>query len=215
MTEEYTTLLANNTWGLIFRPNGVNVVTGKWVYHHKLHPDDSLNRYKARWVLRGFTQQPGVDFGETFNPAVKPATICTILSIGLSHDWLIHQLDVKNTFLHNTLIEVVYSEQPSGFTNSTNPDHVCRLNKSLYGLKQASCARSLCLSYSISWFCWRLFRHFTLHLSACLEYGISDQLLRQIIAALTVEFSMKDMGPLHHFLGMFVTRHNGGLFLSQ
>jgi hypothetical protein len=102
MIEEYTAIQANNTWDLVSCPRGVNVVTGKWVYRHKFHSDGSLDRYKARWVLRGFTQQPGVDFGEIFSTVVKPATIRTILSVGLSHNWPIHQLDVKNAFLHGT-----------------------------------------------------------------------------------------------------------------
>lgn len=97
----------------------------------------SLECYKARWVLCGFTQRPGVDFGETFSPVVKPATIRTVLTVALSHDWPVHQLDVKNAFLHGTLDETVYCVQPSGFDDSKCPDFVCRLNKSLYGLKQA------------------------------------------------------------------------------
>jgi hypothetical protein len=71
---------------------------------------------------------------------VKPTTIQTVLSLGLSRHWPIHQLDVNNAFLHGSLTETIYAEQPSSFTDSTHPDHVCRLNKSLYGLKQVPCA---------------------------------------------------------------------------
>jgi hypothetical protein len=112
-------------------------VTGKWVYRHKLLPDGSLDHYKARWVLRGFTQQAGADVGQTFIPVIKSATIHTVLSVALSHNWPVDQLDVKNVFLHGTLIETVYCEQPSGFIDSAHPDYVYHLNKSLYGLKQA------------------------------------------------------------------------------
>lgn len=137
MHEEFTALQANNTWVLVPCPPGANVVSGKWVFCHKLNPDGSLDRYKARWVLRGFTQRPGIDFGETFSPVVKPATIRTVLTVALSQDWPIHQLDVKNAFLHGTLTETVYCVQPAGFVDPTRPCDVCRLNKSLHGLKQA------------------------------------------------------------------------------
>jgi hypothetical protein len=97
----------------------------------------SFDRYKARWVLRGFTQRPGVDYDETFSLVVKPATVRTVLSITVSRDWPIQQLDVKNAFLHGTLTETVYCSQPTGFADPAHPDLVCRLKKSLYGLKQA------------------------------------------------------------------------------
>ena len=137
MEEEYAALLANQTWDLVPHPSGCNVVTGKWIWTHKRRADGTLERYKARWVLRGFTQRPGVDYDETFSPVVKPATVRTVLSLALSRTWPVHQLDVKNAFLHGTLSETVYSSQPAGFVDSSCPDMVCQLNKSLYGLKQA------------------------------------------------------------------------------
>jgi len=137
MEEEHAALLKNHTWDLVPRPPRANVVTGKWVFKHKFNADGSLEWYKARWVLRGFTQRSGVDFSETFSPVVKPATVRTVLSLALSNRWPIHQLDVKNAFLHGTLTETVYSMQPAGFEDSAHPDFVCQLNKSLYGLKQA------------------------------------------------------------------------------
>lgn len=230
MNEEYSALIANNTWQLVPRPSGANVVTGKWVYRHKFRPDGSLERYKARWVLRGFTQRPGVDFGETFSPVVKPATIRTVLTIALSQNWPVHQLDVKNAFLHGTLDETVYCVQPSGFVDSTHPDFVCRLNKSLYGLKQAPRAwysrfASHILSMGFvgarsdnSLFVFRR-GHETVYLLLYVDDIIltasSDALIRRVIMALQEEFSMKDLGPLHHFLGLSVSRQNGAFLLSQ
>ena len=114
-----------------------NVVTRKWLFRHKLTSDGSLDRYKARWVLRGFTQRLGVDYDETFSPVIKFATVRAVLSLALSRNWAIHQLDVKNAFLHGTLTETVYYSQPTGFIDAANLDMVCRLNRSLYGLKQA------------------------------------------------------------------------------
>lgn len=137
MQEEFRALCSNHTWDLVPPPPRANIVTGKWVFRHKLKSDGSLDRYKARWVLRGFSQKPGVDYDEIFSPVIKPATIRTVLSLALSYNWPVHQLDVKNAFLHDTLAKIVYCHQPSGFVDATKPSHVCRLNKSLYGLKQA------------------------------------------------------------------------------
>jgi hypothetical protein len=133
MQSEFDALKANNTWTLVPWPPGVNIVTGKWVFRHKFLSDGSLHRYKARWVLRGFTQRPGIDYDETFSPVVKPATVRLVLSLALSRSWPMHQLDVKNAFLHGHLTETVYCAQPSGFLDASRPDHVCRLNRSLYG----------------------------------------------------------------------------------
>jgi hypothetical protein len=115
MSEEFEALKANNTWDLIPRPPGVNLISGKWIFRHRLHPDGSLACYKARWVLRGFTQRSGIDFDETFSLVVKPATIWTVLTLALGRDWPIHQLDVNHAFLQGTLSETVYCVQPSGF----------------------------------------------------------------------------------------------------
>jgi hypothetical protein len=137
MEEEYAALLANRTWDLVPRPPGSNVIIGKWIWTYKRWADGTLERYKACWVLRGFTQWPGVDYDETFSPVVKPATVRTVLSLALTRSWPVHQLDVKNAFLHGLLIETVYYSQPARFVDSSCPDMVCRLNRSLYGLKQA------------------------------------------------------------------------------
>jgi hypothetical protein len=85
----------------------------------------------------GVSHNTAVDYDETFNPVVKPATIRTVLAIAASHDWLIQQLNVKNAFLHDTLSETVFCSQPTGFADLAQLDLVCRRNESLYGLKQA------------------------------------------------------------------------------
>jgi hypothetical protein len=103
MEAECEALQANHTCDLVPSPPGTNVVTGKWIFKLKLHADGSLERYKARYVLRGFTQRPGVDYDETFSPVVKPATIRTVLTLALSRNWPVHQLDVTDAFLHGTL----------------------------------------------------------------------------------------------------------------
>ena len=92
----------------------------------------------------GKTQQVGMDCGETFSPVMKPAIICTILSLTLSKAWSVHQLDVKNAFLHGDLKETIFMYQPMGFRDPTHLDYVCLPKKSLYGLKQASRAWCKC-----------------------------------------------------------------------
>ena len=128
MRDEFNALQQNNTWTLVPTPPGVNVVSGKWVFRHKFHSDDTIARYKARWVCHGFSQQQGIDFDETFSPVVKPSTIRVVLSLAVSSSWPIHQLDVKNAFLHGTLNETVYCQQPSGFEGPSSPNYVCLLN---------------------------------------------------------------------------------------
>jgi histone deacetylase 1/2 len=98
MLDEFNALLQNDTWQLVPPPTGANIVSGKWVFRQKFHSDGSLSRYKARWVCRGFSQQHGIDYDETFSPVVKPSTIRTVLSIAISSSWPVHQLDVKNAF---------------------------------------------------------------------------------------------------------------------
>ena len=137
MKEEIVALHQNKTWILIPRSNDMNVIGCKWVYKTKLKADGTLERLKARLVAKGFNQIPGIDFLETFSPVVKPATIRIVLSIALSHNWDIRQLDVKNAFLHGKLDKPVFMEQPPGFINEKYPHHVCKLDKALYRLKQA------------------------------------------------------------------------------
>jgi hypothetical protein len=95
MVEEYGALISNGTWELVPRPQGSNVVTGTWVFTHKLRADGTLDHYKACWVLRGFTQRPRVDYDETFSLVGKPATVRTVLATAVSRDWPIQQFDVK------------------------------------------------------------------------------------------------------------------------
>jgi hypothetical protein len=86
MQAEYDAWITNDTWSLVSWPPGVNLVTGKWIFCHKLLADGSLDRYKACWVLSGSAQWPGIDYDETFSPVVKPAIVRVVLSLALSQD---------------------------------------------------------------------------------------------------------------------------------
>ncbi|GKA07882.1 ribonuclease H-like domain-containing protein [Tanacetum coccineum] len=108
-----------DTWILVPRPSDANIVRSLWLFRHKYNVDGTLNRYKARLVANGSTQLKGIDVDETFSPVVKSATICMVLSLALSRHWPVHQLDVKNAFLHGSLSETVYMQQPPGRVSDT------------------------------------------------------------------------------------------------
>ena len=146
MKTEFTALQHNQTWKLVPRSTFMNVISCKWVFKLKHKYDGSIERYKARLVAKGFKEEDGFDYDETFSPVIKITTVRILLSLAISQRWLIHQLDVSNAFLHGELQETIFMEQPPGFINSAFPHHVCQLNKSLYGVKQAPRAWFLKLS---------------------------------------------------------------------
>ena len=108
MNDEFDALLQNQTWTLVPPLEASNVIGCKWVFRLKRKADGSIDRYKAQLVAKGFHQEPGLDYGETYNPVVKPTTVRLVLSLALYSGWPIHHIDIQNAFLHGTLIEVVY-----------------------------------------------------------------------------------------------------------
>ena len=136
MDVEIAALEFNKTWTLIPLPPHKKAVGCKWVYKFKYRSDGNVERYKACLVVKGFTQQEGLDFIETFSPVVKMTIVKTLLTVSPVRGWHLTQLDVNNAFLHGDLHEDVYMQFPQGFHYKGGM--VCKLNKSLYGLKQAS-----------------------------------------------------------------------------
>ncbi|KAK9062637.1 hypothetical protein SSX86_019825 [Deinandra increscens subsp. villosa] len=230
MQNELRALQLNKTWTLVPRPTDANVVGSKWLFRTKLRADGSLDRYKARLVAQGFSQVPGLDFSHTFSPVVKATTIRTVLSLATMYDWKLHQLDVNNAFLHGTLSEEVFMEQPPGFIDQNFPHHVCRLNKAIYGLKEAPRAWFQRLSAFLlanGFVCSRANPSlFIFKCDTCIIYllvyvddliltGNHEQTVRSFITRLHSEFAIKDLGDLNYFLGLEVTNVSDGLFLSQ
>ncbi|KAI3686614.1 hypothetical protein L1987_80294 [Smallanthus sonchifolius] len=230
MTDEFRALIDNKTWELVPKQPSMNIVRSMWIFKHKKKADGTLERYKARLVCDGRSQQVGVDCGETFSPVVKPATIRTVLSLALSKSWPIHQLDVKNAFLHGNLNETVFMHQPMGFHDPTYPNHVCLLKKSLYGLKQAPRAwyqrfadfvskmgfkHSQCDHSLFIFNQGHQMAFILLYVDDILLITSSDDLRKKFMTRLSKEFAMKDLGPLSYFLGISVTRDSTSIFLSQ
>ena len=136
MQEEIAALKANHTWDIEPCPPTIVPLGRKWVYSIKVRSDGSLDHYKAQLVALGNNKEYGVNYEETFAPMAKMITVCTILALAASSDWPLHQMDVKNAFLHGDLKKCIYMKPPPGlFPFPTS--HVCKLHHSLYGLKQA------------------------------------------------------------------------------
>lgn len=145
MQEEFDALQRNQTWSLVPSSEAPNLIGFKWVYRTKYKSDGSILLTKARhWlqrnlkahlVAKGFNQRPGIDYKETFSPVLKPATLRLVPTLSTSHNWSFRQLDINNAFLQGNLHENVYMTQPPGFANPSFPNHVCKLNKAIYGLR--------------------------------------------------------------------------------
>jgi hypothetical protein len=134
MDEELSALHKTDTWDLVPLPPGKSVVGCRWVYKIKTNFDGSIEQYKARLVVKGYSQQYGMDYEETFAPVAKMTTIRTLIVVASIRQWCISQLDVKNVFLNGDLQEEVYMAPPPGISHDFG--YVCKLKKALYGLKQ-------------------------------------------------------------------------------
>ena len=230
MSAELTALMRHHTWDLVPPPLHCNPVGCKWVFRVKRKSDGSIDRFKARLVAKGFHQRPGLDCKKTFSLVVKPATIRTVLIIYVMQGWSLRQLDVNNAFLRGKLHEIVYMIQPPGFKYLSYPNYVCRLQKTIYGMKQAprewysalkkkimalgftnSKADNFLFIYKTAFvLCFLLVYVYDLVIT-----GNDNTFVSSIVAQFGVAFSLKDMGPLHFFLGMEVIPTTYDLFLSQ
>lgn len=230
MDSEFNALQEQQTWALVPFSQGMNVVGCKWVFHTKLNSDGSLNKHKAWLVAKGFHQQPSVDFIETFSPVVKHSTIRVVLAIAVSKHWTLLQLDVECAFLHGNLQEDVYMEQPQGYADPSKGDYVCKMLKSIYGLRQAprswyskfsSKLQELQFHVTVSdpsLFVYHqngITAYLLLYVDDIIITSSSDGFVCKLIATLSSNFKMKDLGLLSYFLGISFSRTKEELKLSQ
>lgn len=130
-------LEGNKTWELVTLPVGKKAISSRWVYKIKHKNNGKIDKYKARLMVNGYIQLKGLDYHKTFSPMTKMVTVRTVISIATSKNWFLYQMDVNNAFLQGDLYEEVYMDLPQGF-HRQREYRVCKLLKSLYGLKQAS-----------------------------------------------------------------------------
>jgi hypothetical protein len=225
MSDEFKSHLQNKTWTLVKRPPHANVLKGLWVLRKKYKSNGAIERYKARWTAKGYGQKEGVDFFETFAPVLKYKSLRILLVLAAKFDLELKQLDVVTAFLHATVSEKIYVEQPHGFAQGGD-NMVCELAKALYGIKQAPNAWNNTLDSFI---------RFTLKFNRCVNdvcvYFRSTRTGRLIIIAVFVDdmiiafhrddekewlsiknlfmsrFKIKDLGDAEFVLGMRVKRN--------
>ena len=137
MGKEMKSLKDNKVWELTALPPGKKAIGCKWVYKVKTNSDGSIEHYKARLVARGFDQRPGLDYDETFCPVVRLESLRTLIALSTQRGLELHHVNVHTAFLNATLQEDVYVKQPTGYEKQGEEHLVCKLRKSIYGLKQS------------------------------------------------------------------------------
>ena len=141
MVEEYNSIMKNDVWEEVPRPHDRSVVGSRWIFKINYAADGSVEKFKAKFVAKGYAQKEGIDYEETFSPVAKYTSIRSVISLVAQMGWEIHQMDAKTAFLNGVIQEEVYIEQPEGFETHDQKTHVCRLKKALYVELMATCRR--------------------------------------------------------------------------
>ena len=234
MDEEMQSLVKNHTWKLARLPKGKKAIGCKWVYAQKEgFPSKNDVRYKARLVAKGYAQKEGIDYNEVFSHVVKHSSIRILLALVAQFNMELVQMDVKTAFLHGDLEEEIYITQPDGFKVAGKEDWVCKLNKSLYGLKQSprqwykrfdqfmigqNYTRS---NFDHCVYFRKLqdgsFIYLLLYVDDMLIASRNKGEICRLKAQLSKEFEMKDLGEAKKILGMEIARdrQRGILCLTQ
>ncbi|RVW26551.1 Retrovirus-related Pol polyprotein from transposon RE1 [Vitis vinifera] len=216
---------------LLFLPSGKSTVGYRWVYAVKVGPDGQVDRLKARLVAKGYTQVYGSDYGDTFSPVAKIASVRLLLSMAAMCSWPLYQLDIKNVFLHGDLAEEVYMEQPPGFVAQGESGLVCRLRRSLYGLKQSPRAWFGRFSSVVQEFGMlrstadhSVFYHHKLfgqlyylvvYVDDIVITGSDQDGIQKLKQHLFTHFQTKDLGKLKYFLGIEIAQSSSGVVLPK
>ncbi|KAK8640458.1 hypothetical protein V6N13_008211 [Hibiscus sabdariffa] len=221
MRSEMDSMSENQVWTLVEPPEGIKPIGCKWVFKKKTDMDGNVQTYKMRLVAKGFRQIHGVDYDETFSPVAMFKSIRILLAIAAFHDFEIWQMDVKTAFLNGKLEEDVYMTQPKGFVTTENAGKVCKLQRFIYGLQQASRSWNLRFNDAIKEFgfirnedepC--VYKKFSgsivsfliLYVDDILIIGNDIPTLQSIKTWLSSCFSMKDLGEAAYILGVKIYR---------
>jgi hypothetical protein len=231
MDNEMAALDANATWELVALPKDKKAIGCKWVYKVKHNVDGSVSKdYKARLVVKGYAQTYRIDYEETYSPVAKMTTVRAIIVMATTKGWSLHQMNVKNDFLHGDLQKEVYMEQPPGYVDQTHLNLVYRLKKALYGLKQAPRAWSdkigqylVTSGFQTSNANFSLYVKKTDHgfvviviyVDDLIMIGDSDTYIFDLKKLLKQKFEMKDLGKLRYFFGIEVIQSPKGIWLLQ
>ncbi|KAG9444874.1 hypothetical protein H6P81_016214 [Aristolochia fimbriata] len=230
MQEELHQFERNKVWRLVPRSVHSNIIGTKWIFQIKTDAAGTIIRNKARLVAQGYTQVEGVDFEETFAPVARLEAIRLMISVACKLQIKLYQMDIKSAFLSGYISEEVFVEQPKGFIDPHNPDHVYKLSMALYGLKQAPCAWYDCLtSFLIGHGYHRGKVDQTLFIKRIdgdmlmtqiyvddMIFGATKRtLLNEFVQAMKQEFEMSMVGELSFFLGFQINQQDHGIFLSQ
>jgi len=227
--QEFEALYANNTWELVPLPKDKKGIGCKWVYKIKHKVDGSVERFKARLVVKGYTQQAGIDYNETFSPVVNMTIVRSLITLVVKKGRGMYQLDVNNAFLHGDLTEEVYMTLPPGLAVDCQ-NMVCKLKKSLYGLKQASrqwydkLSSSLCSrGYIHSHSDYSLFHKnkgsflvfVVVYVDDVILTGTDLEEINSLKSFLNDQFKIKDLGRLHYFPRLEILYKCDGVLISQ
>ncbi|WVZ63899.1 hypothetical protein U9M48_013493 [Paspalum notatum var. saurae] len=230
MHEELNNFTRNEVWTLEAKPKGARVIGTKWVFRNKQDDEGNIVRNKARLVAKGYSQVEGIDFGETFAPVAILEAIRFLLAYATHHGMKLYQMDVKSAFLNGYINELVYVEQPPGFEDPSNPNHVYRLSKALYGLKQAPRAwyerlRDFLIvkGFTIGRVDTTLFTKKTDNdLFVCQVYvddiifgSTNEEYSTEFGNMMAKEFDMSMIGELTFFLGFQIKQLKEGTFIYQ
>uniref|UniRef100_A0A803PA32 Reverse transcriptase Ty1/copia-type domain-containing protein n=1 Tax=Cannabis sativa TaxID=3483 RepID=A0A803PA32_CANSA len=232
MDNEFFALKKNNTWTIVSLPPGCHVIGNKWVYKIKYNSKGEVERHKARLVAKGYNQQHGIDYVETFAPVAKFNTLKLLFALTAINNWELHQMEINNAFLHGDLNEDVYMSIPKGYVRDGDlpPNAVCKLNKSLYGLKQSSrqwfsklSSTLLAIGFQQSPNDHSLFIRTTGDKFLALLVYVDDIIIASnnhndasaFKLFLHSKFHLKDLGSPQFFLGLEIARSKTGIAISQ